>query len=65
MSGVNQRCPLSPTHFGLYIDEVSHYIERIGCSGACLTGIAMQILLYVDDIVLISGLFGGTTKTSK
>ena len=53
-SGVNQRCPLSSTHFGLNTDELSHYIERIGGSGACLTGIAMQILLYVDDIVLIS-----------
>ena len=27
---VKQGCPLSPTLFGLYIDEVSHYIERFG-----------------------------------
>ena len=43
------------THsLSLYTDEVSHYIERFRGSGACLAGIAIQILLYVDDIVLIS-----------
>ena len=52
--GVKQRCPLSPTIFSLSIDGVPHYIERFGSSGACLAGIAIQILLYADDIVLIS-----------
>ena len=52
--GVKQGCPLSPTLSGLYINEVSHYIERFGGSGARLTNIAIQILLYADDIVLIS-----------
>ena len=52
--GVKQGCPLSPDLFGLYIDEVSHYIERFGGSGARLASITIQILLYADDIVLIS-----------
>ena len=51
---VKQGCPLLPTLFGLYIDEVSHYIERFGGLGAHLAGIAIQILVYADDIVLIS-----------
>ena len=51
---VKQACPLSPTLFGLYIDEASHYIERFEGLGECLAGIAIQILLYADDIVLIS-----------
>ena len=40
---VRQGCPVSPTLFGLYIDEVSHYIERFGGSRAYLAGIAIQI----------------------
>ena len=51
---VKQGCPLSPTLFGLYTDEVSHYIERFEGSRARLAGIAIQTLLYADDIVLIS-----------
>ena len=51
--GVKQGCPLSHTLFGLYINEVSHYIDRFGGSGARLAGIAIQIFLYADDIVLI------------
>ena len=43
-----------PTLFDLYIDEVSYYIKRFGGLGAHLAGIAIQILLYADDIVLIS-----------
>ena len=41
---VKQGCPLSPTLLGLYIDEVSHYIERFGGLGACLEGVAMQTI---------------------
>ena len=30
---VKQGCPLSPTPFSFYIDELSHCIERFGGSG--------------------------------
>ena len=44
------------TLLGLYIDKELHYIDRFGGSNfkACLASIAIQILLYVDHIVLIS-----------
>lgn len=34
--GVKHGCPLSPTLFGMYIDEVSDYIDREGDRGAQL-----------------------------
>ena len=52
--GVKQGCPLSPTLFGMYVDEVSDYIEREGDRGAQLSGTWIPLLLYADDIVLIS-----------
>ena len=48
---VKQGYRLLPTLFGLYIDEVSHYIERLNNPRAWLAYISIQILLYVDDIV--------------
>ena len=52
--GVKQGCPLSPTLFGMYVDEVLDYIERVGDRGAPLAGTWISLLLYADDIVLIS-----------
>ena len=52
--GVKQGCPLSPTLFGLYIDEITDYILRAGGAGADMAGTPVHILLYADDIVLIS-----------
>ena len=50
---VKQGWPLSSTLFHLYIDEGSNYIKRFGDLGERLPGTAMQILLYVDNIVMI------------
>lgn len=52
--GVKQGCPLSPTLFGLYIDEVAHYIAQSEGDGMDLAGTPIHIMLYADDIILIS-----------
>ncbi|MCO5558046.1 hypothetical protein L7F22_011621 [Adiantum nelumboides] len=52
--GVKQECPLSPTLFGLYIDEIVSFIQSSGGEGVELGGTTVHILLYADDIVLVS-----------
>ena len=38
----------------LYINELSNYIERLGGSRAFLPGVSILILLYANDVLLIS-----------
>jgi hypothetical protein len=52
--GVKQGCPVSPTLFGIYIDKLEDCLEKAGCVGPTLTGIVINLLLYVDDIVLMA-----------
>ena len=51
--GVKQGCPLSPTHFGIYIDKLEGCLEDAGCVGTTLARIVIILLLYADDIVLL------------
>lgn len=54
-SGVKQGCPLSPTIFGLFIDEFETVIkERYPRIGALLNSQRVSLLTYADDIVLIA-----------
>ena len=52
--GVKEGCPLSPTPFGLYIDELETNLDKINKDTSCLFNIVVVILLYVDDVVLLS-----------
>jgi hypothetical protein len=47
---------LSPTLFGIYIDKFEECLEKAGCVSPTLIGIVINILLYVDDIVLMAGI---------
>jgi hypothetical protein len=51
---VKQGCPLSPTLFGIYIDKLEECLEKEGCVGPTITGIVINFLLYVDDILLMT-----------
>ena len=60
---VHQAWKNSITHsLGLYTNKVLDYIERFGGSRVCLAGIAIQILLYFDDIALISNSLEGLQR---
>jgi hypothetical protein len=52
--GVKQGCPLSPTLFGIYIDKLEDILAKEGCVRPTLTGIVINLLLYVDDILLMA-----------
>jgi len=61
--GVKQGCPLSPLLFRLYIDALESCIAMLaGDDGPDLASIAMKLLLYVDDLVLMSKSLQGLQK---
>ena len=56
--GVKQGCPLSPTLFGLYIDELEEVITkqstREEVDGPSIGTYTLPILLYADDVILMT-----------
>jgi hypothetical protein len=53
--GVKQGCPLSPLLFGLYIDALEPRIAALDDDdGPDLAGTPVKLLLYADDLVLMS-----------
>ena len=54
--GIKQVCPLSPALFRLYIDELEPYLDMIDMGSSCVFSIMIVILLYANDVVLLSKL---------
>ena len=52
--GVKKACPLSPTLFGLYIDKLGAWLSKTNDEGVHLAGYVVKLLLYADDLILIS-----------
>ena len=60
--GVKQGCPLSPTLFGLYIDNLEAWLSKTDGEGVHLAGYVVKLLLYADDLILISQTAHGLKK---
>ena len=59
-AGVKQGCPASPLLFGLYLDALESYLKSQGSGlhgapdGPSLSGQVILLLLFADDLVLVS-----------
>jgi hypothetical protein len=51
---VKQGCPLCLTLFGIYTDKLEYFLEEAGCANTDLARIVILLLLYVDDIILLT-----------
>ena len=51
--GVKQGCKVSPTLFSLYVNDLADKIKSLNC-GIDVDGYQLSILLYADDIALLS-----------
>ena len=55
LMGVKQGCPLGATLFGLFVDCLEQYlIDKLGHGAPSLSGVLIPLLLYADDLTIIS-----------
>ena len=53
LQGVRQGCPLSPTLFNCFVDELADRLRQAGFHGEDIN-LTVECLMYADDIVLLA-----------
>ena len=55
LMGVKQGCPLSATLFELFVDSLEqHLMDTLGHDAPSLSGVLIPLLLYADDLTIVS-----------
>ena len=63
LMGVKQGCPLSATLFGLFVDGLEqHLMDTIGNDAPSLSGVLIPLLLYADDLTIMSTTAAGLQR---
>ena len=67
--GVKQGCPLSPTLFGLCIDDfeemVAKFVKEECVEEVSIGNVVIMLLLYADDVVLFANTLGDAQRHWK
>ena len=58
-TGLKQGCNLSPILFNLFTNDISDIFDQDHCQPPSILKLSLKHLLYVDDLVLISGTKNG------
>jgi len=58
-----QGCPLSATLFGLFVDGLEqHLMDTVGHDVPSLSGVLIPLLLYADDLIIMSTTAAGLQR---
>ena len=63
LMGVKQGCPLSAMLFGLFVDGLEqHPMDTLGHDAPFLSGVLIPLLLYADDLTIVSTIPAGPQR---
>ena len=61
--GTRQGCPLSPTLFNIFLNDLPNLLNKCGCNPVYIHGIPLHVIMYADDVALFSHSENGLKKS--